>query len=373
MTEIVNNNWMHGGNRNLKQRQSNFELLRIISMLMILSLHYFPHGILDPNLVPAGSNHYYLGWFLETLCIVGPNIFTMIAAWFLCNRDKSDIRKALLLYIKMVIYDLVLFIPGVIFNSTSFSKNNIILLIFPFLDGRHWYIETYILLLFLYPFLNFLINRISQRAFQILLIFWVSVFSLWFTFLSSAPIQDWGYGITTFVTCYLIVAYIKLYGLNNKLLSKMFDTKRGLALVYLFASSISFLMITGLIRGGIGFAFRNDIAHAYCSIWVIVAALSIFLLFRKVRMRSYKWINWLAALTMGVSIVHSNYSCIDLIYDKIMHAGQYANSGMYILIYLVQVTLQFLASGLIVWLIDIPINFIWEKLEMKPLEITCTK
>ncbi len=365
MSEIIKNA------EHPKQRESNIELLRIISMLMIVSVHYFPNGILDPNLVESGSGQYYLGWLLETLCIIGPNAFTMIAAWFLCTREESDIRKAILLYVKMVVYDLVLFIPGIFLNNVQITGHNIVLLFFPFLDGRHWYIETYIILLLFYPFINFLINNISQKAYQILICIWISIFSIWFTFFSSAPIQDWGYGITTFVTCYLIVGYIKLYGFSNRIISCLVESKVYLFSMYMLTSCISFLLVTGKIGGVLEFFFPNNIAHAYCSFWVIISALSVFLLFKKFRMKSNRIINRLASLTMGISIVHANYSCQDLIYHKLLHAERYANSKWFVLIYLFQVSLQFLVSGIIVALVDIPLNKIWNKLSFKGMRISC--
>ena len=219
---------------------------------------------------------------------------------------------------------------------------------FLFWGGRYWYIETYILLLFLYPFINFLINNISKKSYTILLVFWICVFSLWFTILPSAPIQDWGYGITTFVTCYLIVGYV---------------------LVYLITSGISFSMITDQTEGT-KFIFPNNVAHAYCSIWVVISALSVFLLFKNLKIRYCKIINNIASLTLSVSIIHNNYSCKDLYY-RIMNTEQFANSEVYILIYLSQVVLQFSISALIGWIINIPINFIWKKASFKKLEIVC--
>ena len=351
------------------ERQSNFELCRIVSMFMIVSVHYFPHGILDDNLVPIGTKQYYLGWLLETLCIIGPNVFTMLAAWFLCTRQKSDIRKVILIYIKLVAYNVVLFGVGLIFNTANLSRHEIILLFFPFLGGRYWYIETYILLLFLYPFINFLINNISKKSYTILLVFWICVFSLWFTILPSAPIQDWGYGITTFVTCYLIVGYIKLHGDGTAVLSKLFNSKKVCVLVYLITSGISFSMITDQTEGT-KFIFPNNVAHAYCSIWVVISALSVFLLFKNLKIRYCKIINNIASLTLSVSIIHNNYSCKDLYY-RIMNTEQFANSEVYILIYLSQVVLQFSISALIGWIINIPINFIWKKASFKKLEIVC--
>ena len=62
------------------KRQGNFELLRIISMVMIVTLHYLKKGgLLSAN---EGSVVYYFAWTLEALCLISVNSYVFISGYF---------------------------------------------------------------------------------------------------------------------------------------------------------------------------------------------------------------------------------------------------------------------------------------------------
>ena len=66
-----------------KTRESNIELLRIISMIMVVVLHFFYHGeILRWTTVE--SSGYLTYWSVEALAFVAVNVFVLISGYFLC-------------------------------------------------------------------------------------------------------------------------------------------------------------------------------------------------------------------------------------------------------------------------------------------------
>ena len=64
------------------QRQSNIELLRIISILMIVIHHVLVHGIY--NAVNNSTLH-----FIDSFVIYGVNIFLLISGYFTINLKFS--------------------------------------------------------------------------------------------------------------------------------------------------------------------------------------------------------------------------------------------------------------------------------------------
>ena len=62
------------------KRQANFELLRIVAMFMIISLHYLVKGgIATPFPFPAKENPAgVLAWLVEAFCIVAVNCYVLI-------------------------------------------------------------------------------------------------------------------------------------------------------------------------------------------------------------------------------------------------------------------------------------------------------
>lgn len=71
------------------KRMSNFELLMIVSMIVIALFHYVGHGSLTYQ---SFSVNQVLAQFLKIGGKLGVNCFVMISAWFLVD-SKFSFRK----------------------------------------------------------------------------------------------------------------------------------------------------------------------------------------------------------------------------------------------------------------------------------------
>ena len=65
------------------KRMANIELLRILAMLMVVSLHYLAKGKLLPEMTGTLSGQGYLAWFLEALSICAVDVYVLISGYFL--------------------------------------------------------------------------------------------------------------------------------------------------------------------------------------------------------------------------------------------------------------------------------------------------
>ena len=65
-------------------RESNFELLRIVAMLMVVFLHcnYYSLGEITPRLFHAEPCASFMRAFIEQLCVICVNVFILISGWF---------------------------------------------------------------------------------------------------------------------------------------------------------------------------------------------------------------------------------------------------------------------------------------------------
>ena len=196
-----------------RERSSNFEILRIISMCGIVAIHY-----LAGNLGGMVENPKFpeLEWFLSQTInsIACPlvNCFVLISGYFLIKKDSFGLRKAIDLIAITSFYGLIGYIVGIITNTVSWSMKGFVFAIFPFFDGKRWFVETYIILILIAPYINKVLLSIDRKSFQILLSIQIVVFSVWYSIGLSAPVLDDGYGIINFITLYLLGAYINLYG-----------------------------------------------------------------------------------------------------------------------------------------------------------------
>ena len=84
----------------MKLRQSNFELVRIIAMLMIVGAHYLGHGVLKVRTVNM-YDVFLQGDFINQAISVlyspggktGVALFFMITGYFLCNKKELISQK----------------------------------------------------------------------------------------------------------------------------------------------------------------------------------------------------------------------------------------------------------------------------------------
>lgn len=70
------------------KRNSSIELLRILSMFVILAHHFAVHNAFDYTLMDAGLSRLFVQLFLESGGKVGVIVFFTITAWFFWKRNK---------------------------------------------------------------------------------------------------------------------------------------------------------------------------------------------------------------------------------------------------------------------------------------------
>ena len=83
------------------KRQANFELLRIVAMFMIISLHYLVKGwVATPFPFAVKENPVAVfAWLVEAFCIVAVNCYVLISGYFLVESAwKPERVRSCLLY-----------------------------------------------------------------------------------------------------------------------------------------------------------------------------------------------------------------------------------------------------------------------------------
>lgn len=122
-----------------KIRASNFELLRIVLILMVISLHYLNGkmgGALNTKNIALGEFNYYLSRIIESACIIAVNCFVLITGYFMCNKKKIKIGKILDLFLIVFFYNIIIYILNIAFNNVELSKNTLITFLKSFTTGR---------------------------------------------------------------------------------------------------------------------------------------------------------------------------------------------------------------------------------------------
>lgn len=92
----------------MKKRQSNIELLRIISMILILAHHFSVHGGFNILKTSFTINRLWIQ-FLQFGGKIGVNIFVIISGYFLITSKGIKISKVLKLWLQLFFYSVSIY------------------------------------------------------------------------------------------------------------------------------------------------------------------------------------------------------------------------------------------------------------------------
>lgn len=134
-----------------KKRKSQFELLRIIAMFLIVLSHANIHGVLE------NGNSTLLKYPFSTAVsllmvngVIGVYIFVLITGYFMIN-SKISYQKIIKLWLPIVFWSLILYLT---FNWRQIQVIPLIKSIFPVIFNQYWFMTVYFLMYCLIPILN---------------------------------------------------------------------------------------------------------------------------------------------------------------------------------------------------------------------------
>lgn len=303
----------------VKKRQSNFELMRIVSMLFVVMWHVILHSNLYNS---TGATKFFLE-FLILIGIVHINSFIIVTGYFQSDKQfkwRKFFQTFSITWFYKAIIAIIFFIviPGLI------SKGELLKELLP-LDFRdYWYINCYLLLYLLSPFINKLISNLCQKDYRKLLILLFIVFSIIPFISNQGTVQNNGYTIVQFIFMYLIGAYLKKYPIdNNRHFKNYSKNKKQIAFLFLAITFLifNFMMLNfskilfsfdSKILNEIGtFIFNNN--SLYSNPFVIVQSIFYFLFFSTMNFSSKK-INYIARYTLDVYLIHESYYILKFLY-----------------------------------------------------------
>lgn len=188
-------------------RQSNFELLRLFAMFLVLIVHSDFWTLGRPTIanledMPIQS---LTKVFFESISVVCVNCFILISGWFGIRptlRGLSNfIFQCLYFIIGCYTVRLIIFGGGVTINGIMQC-----LLLTP----NSWFIHSYIGLYILSPVLNEFLNKASQKTIRIFLIIFF-LYQSTYGWFNGAQYFMLGYSAISFAGLYLLAGYVKRY------------------------------------------------------------------------------------------------------------------------------------------------------------------
>lgn len=307
-----------------RERNCSLDLLRIISMLMILTLHYLGKG----NALAVQSNMRYIVWFMEIACMISVNLYVLISGYFLID-SKFKIKKFIKLWIEVLFYSITMFIVAII-SCKGIPSYGIGATFLPISLKIYWFITVYLLMYLLSPYLNILIKGMNQKSHTLLIAINVFIFSVMVLILPEGALLDItnGYGIIWFIILYLVAAYIRKYLDNFK------PKKIYLILIYIFITLICMLSKTigsNVFSNSTEILTRIDRIYQYNSVLTFISSLCVFFIFKGLNIKGKnisKFIGTVASCTFAVYLIHENVYMRETLYKGIFNSLKYAESGI---------------------------------------------
>lgn len=334
----------------MKTRELNFELLRILAMLMVLGLHANFMVFKTPapeDIMAAGA---LTRVFLQCACIVAVNVFVMISGWFGIKASMRGFCN----FMWQVIYIVgLVWIVGVLFFNVPVNYKTI-LAIFGLYGGGGWFVASYIGLYIISPVLNRYIADTAPRKIALMLLAFFTFELLWGNTLSVEFVVG-GYSTFSFIGIYILA------GLLRKLSLKY--SHRFWLFIFLLTVVCNSALCVIVIKAGIA-PVAQPVLLNYISPLVITGAASLLLTFSKISISSRipavsRGILWLSASCFAAYLIHcgGGFYALKLYTDGVAYIADALPAGLEIIGVVGYIICVFLAAVLI----DQPRRLIWNR------------
>ncbi len=307
-----------------KNRDSNIELYRIITMFFIVAHHYVVNSGLTLEGGPVFSDP--LSWRSIFLVLfgawgkIGINCFVLITGYFMVNSNITA-KKFTKLLGEVLFYNVII---SSIFWITGYEPLTIKSLIFsliPITSVARNFTATYLIFFLTIPFLNILIRNMNEKQ-HIRLLLVCSFTYILFGFVHRVTMNY----VSWYMVLYLISSYIRLYP------KKLFNSTKftgGVSALCIIISAVSVVFgawTCAKFDKNLIFYFVTDSNTPFA----VVTGVSTFLFFKNIKLGYSKIINTISASTFGVLLIHANSDAMRkwLWQDLLDNVGMYSSKYM---------------------------------------------
>lgn len=279
-----------------KARSSNFELLRILAMYLIVLHHACVHGALPSDVLSGGGA--IVAAVLSIGGKLGVILFVMITGYFMV-KSRFRVKSFLKVLLQTVFYGVVIVAAFYLLDPQDITwERAVASLQLNSSGGLPWFVVAYLGLYLFIPFLNKLAAALSRAGFRKLLIVGAACFSVVPTAFNVTFICS---HFAWFAYLYLLAGYLRMYEIR-------FSGGKLAALIavplVVVAGLTALLVANPDATEALGISARY-FAGEY-SAFMLLAGIGVFLAFGQLRMPASKLVNGIASTTFGIYLIHDN-------------------------------------------------------------------
>lgn len=296
---------------NVKKRILSIDLLRILSMLLIVISHFFTHGLsiknVDFPVSMIGIVEHLWCEMLNLFSSIAVNLYVLITGYFLI---KEGIRynKITHIWVQTVFYSLFFYFMFIFFgiwnfNINSFVKNILVIRYGAVSDFTYWFVAQYIGLVLLSPFLNKIANSLDANKYRVFIII-LLLLDISIVGIGYGAVYSGGQSLFHFIVMYCIAGYIRIYGFLRSIKQKHIVI---LLLILLLLPCIG-IQFSELYIHKAKVLEMHSIFNNYNGIPSFLATL-FFVLFSRMKIQNKIYADFIlkiAPYTFGVYLIHDN-------------------------------------------------------------------
>ena len=288
------------------QRDSNLELFRCITMLLIIAHHYVVNSGLLASDGPVWENS--CSWRSLFLLILGAwgktgiNCFVLITGYYMC-KSAITARKYFRLLAEIYFYRFVIAAYFFISGYQVITKQLILQLVLPFWDINRNFSGCFILFYLFIPFLTILVRNMTTRQHVYLTILCLLIY----TIVEPIPwvIVPMHY-VSWFIVLFLIASFMRLH-MEEYMKKENNIWTIGGGIFLIFISMLSILMVAWLSRHvTLNSHWEYYFVGESNMPLPLLTGIMAFVVFKKMRLLYIPIINIMGASTFGVLLIHAN-------------------------------------------------------------------
>lgn len=333
----------------MEKRNYGIDLLRILSMFMIVILHILGNGGILSS-CKVFTIKYELAWLLEIICYCAVNCYALISGYVLYDK-KVKYSSMIRLWLQVFFYSVVICLIFILVGNKTLDLEQIIMFFLPVISRQYWYFTAYFGLFIFIPVFNFIVANIDRKILKRLLISCLCLFTVLPTVLykDSFYFKN-GYSMIWLMILYLFGAYFHKYKINCLHSSKKYIALYIVNVLLAFLSKYILEKVTFFIFGSP--SLGNTFIH-YNSLFIVFSAFGLFLLFVNLNIKHnllIKAIKLFSPLTFSVYLIHTH----PLVFNNILHnsfvfISKYSIGLMFIFI-LISAFMIYLICSFIDWM-----------------------
>ena len=303
-------------------RASNIELLRIISMILIIMHHFSVHGCF-----PFTPDLTFNKVFLQVFGLggkAGVVAFVMITGYFMIS-SSLKLHKFAKLVGQIWFYSIAMLGMAMGLGLDTVTSRNMMLALLP-IGAMSWFAQNFLVLYLLTPVINRVLHWLQHTYYVILLVVSTVIWFLMPTVLNlwpNVPHTTFGFKhIFSFIVFYSMGAYIKLYGSHITKKIGIIFSAIGFVGAFLGDILVDVLAMTNPVYMKQIFYFtQNDYGF-----FQLLLGIGLFIIFLKVKITYRPWINAVASTTFGIYLLHDNKLFLHYMWDNALATYQYYDS-----------------------------------------------